>query len=190
MPRRLWPLHRSRYPGLRTHNRAWYLRHRGVHGTRTHFIVGGTRRRNAACATGSSAMRHLCLWVHRVRGKIHPYRERQAADQTCTQMYTGGPPFYGNNPTVRSQMLLSGSRPQRPGEARVQSLGLDDDMWMFIQSLWAHRPEARLVAESARDFLRYRASATGLDTTRDRDDPEWDTGFLSALAMADDLFSL
>ncbi|KAG8214132.1 kinase-like domain-containing protein [Butyriboletus roseoflavus] len=41
------------------------------------------------------------------------------------EVYTGGPPFQGNNPTVRSQMLLSGSRPRRPTEARVHTLGLD-----------------------------------------------------------------
>jgi hypothetical protein len=86
-------------------------------------------------------------------------------------------------------MLLSGSRPRHPTEARVHELGLDDDMWMFIESLWAHRPEARLVAESARDYLRYKSSGTG-QGTRPQDDPEWDTGFLSSLAVANDLFSL
>jgi len=106
------------------------------------------------------------------------------------EVYTGGPPFQGNNPTVRSQMLLSGSRPRHPTEARVHELGLDDDMWMFIESLWAHRPEARLVAESARDYLRYKSSATGQGTARPQDDPEWDTGFLSSLAVTHDLFSL
>lgn len=106
------------------------------------------------------------------------------------EVYTGGPPFQGNNPTVRSQILLSGRRPQRPTQPRAHTLGLDDDMWMFIESLWAHRPEARLVAESARDFLRYKVSAAGQSGTRAQDDPEWDTGFLGSLATANDLFSL
>jgi len=87
-------------------------------------------------------------------------------------------------------MLLSGSRPRRPTDTRAQELGLDDDMWKFIESLWAHRPEARLVAESARDFLKYKLSATGQGTSRPQDDPEWDTGFLSELVKANDLFSL
>ena len=91
---------------------------------------------------------------------------------------------------MRSQALLSGRRPRRPTEARVQELGLDDDMWMFIESLWAHRPEARLVAESARDFLRYKVSARGQNVSRVQDDPEWDTGFMSSLVVAKDLFTL
>ncbi|KAH0828075.1 kinase-like domain-containing protein [Lanmaoa asiatica] len=106
------------------------------------------------------------------------------------EVYTGGPPFQGNNPTVRSQALLSGRRPQRPTEARAHELGLDDDMWMFIGSLWAHRPEARLVAESARDFLRYKLSAVRQSASRAQDDPEWETGFLSSLVVAKGLFML
>ncbi|KAF8549770.1 kinase-like protein [Imleria badia] len=106
------------------------------------------------------------------------------------EVYTGGPPFQGNDPTMRSQMLLSGGRPRRPTDARALKLGLDDDMWMFIGSLWAHRPEARLVAASARDFLRYKLSATGQGTSRPVDDPEWDTGFLNSLVVANDIFSL
>ena len=117
-------------------------------------------------------------------------RYRWELANVCSQVYTGGPPFQGNNPTVRSQMLLSGSRPQRPSDARAHKLGLDDDMWMFIGSLWAHRPEARLVAASARDFLRYKVSVTGQDTSRPVDDLEWDTGFLSSLVVANDTFSL
>lgn len=91
---------------------------------------------------------------------------------------------------MRSNMLMSGRRPQRPTVPRVRELGLDDDMWTFIESLWAHRPEARLVAESTRDFLRYKVSVTGQSTSRAQDDSEWDTGFLSSLVVANDLFSL
>lgn len=100
-------------------------------------------------------------------------------------MYTGGPPFGGNTPTVRSQALLSGRRPRHPTDARPLELGLDDDMWMFIESLWAHRPEARLVAESARDYLRWKSSTAGKSGPRPQDDPDWDTEFLNDLVVGD-----
>ena len=117
-------------------------------------------------------------------------RAQTTDPSSSPQVYTGGPPFQGTNPTVRSQMLLSGSRPRRPVDTRTHALGLDEDMWTLIESLWAHRPEARLVAASARDFLRFKLSATGSSTGGAVDEPEWDTGFLGSLVVANDLFSL
>lgn len=144
-------------------------------------------------------MRHVCIWLYHVRGKDDQDRPLAVVVGAAiahvvlpAKVYTGGPPFQGNNPTVRSQALLSGRRPRRPTDPRIHELGLDDDMWMFIESLWAHRPEARLVAESARDFLRYKSSAVVGQggSRRAQDDPEWDTGFLSSLVVAKDVFML
>ncbi|KAF9231989.1 kinase-like domain-containing protein [Melanogaster broomeanus] len=60
-----------------------------------------------------------------------------------------------------------GQRPPRPNEERIQKLGLDDDMWEFIGSLWEQRPELRLSAESAISFLRYKSQMTGKGAARD-----------------------
>ncbi|KAF9241775.1 kinase-like domain-containing protein, partial [Melanogaster broomeanus] len=86
------------------------------------------------------------------------------------EVYTGAAPF-ANTGVACSQYLRMGERPPRPSEERIQKLGLDDDMWEFISGLWRQRPEARLSAESAISFLRYKSQTTGKGAARSRDDP-------------------
>ncbi|KIK80017.1 hypothetical protein PAXRUDRAFT_159800 [Paxillus rubicundulus Ve08.2h10] len=106
------------------------------------------------------------------------------------EVFTGAPPF-ANNPTMRSHYLRIGERPPRPNEERISRVGLDDDMWDFISNLWKQRPEVRLVAESAKAFLRYKLSTVaGGGVSRSLADPEWDIGFLSGLVVASDPFAL
>ncbi|KAF8840887.1 kinase-like protein [Paxillus ammoniavirescens] len=106
------------------------------------------------------------------------------------EVFTGAPPF-ANNPTMRSHYLRIGDRPPRPNEERISRVGLDDDMWDFIDNLWKQRPEVRLVAESAKAFLRYKLSTVaGESVSRSQADPEWDIGFLSGLVVASDPFAL
>ena len=81
MSRRLWPRYRSRYAGVRSHDRPRYLRYRGIHGTRAHVSLGGPGRCDAPLPARSTTMRYLCLWLYHVRGDSkHDHRRGRDGD--------------------------------------------------------------------------------------------------------------
>ncbi|KAH7888970.1 kinase-like domain-containing protein [Phlebopus sp. FC_14] len=99
------------------------------------------------------------------------------------EMYTGKAPLADMPRPDLS--IIQGIRPMRPPGRSVDKLGLDDEIWEFVQNLWHQEPEVRPVARMAREFLSFK-----LGGMKPQVDEAWKTEFLSELAIASDPFAL
>ena len=66
-------------------------------------------------------------------------------------MFTGQVPFLENEGFVVTEKIADGERPSRP--PKTTKLGLSDELWAAIQSLWAHDASKRPPLSTLVDLL-------------------------------------